>query len=173
MHKYTPLTGQAGIIYLVKNYVMLPILIILVTGVQDLRPNSKLLQRLQRWMRGRYGQNDTLNRFVNHLALLLIIISFFIRSGWFILAAVLLVALSYWRLFSKKIYQQVAINRGFQRVWLPITKPFSQLKYQIKQHWQYRFFKCTQCQQRIRIPRHHGRVRITCPKCGHQFEAKV
>ncbi|MDN6354990.1 MAG: Zn-Finger Containing protein, partial [Lactiplantibacillus plantarum] len=86
---------------------------------------------------------------------------------------VILIGISYWRLFSKKIYQQVAINRGFQRFWSPIVRPFSRLKYQVKQHWQYRFFRCSQCHQRIRIPRHHGRVRITCPQCGHQFEAKV
>ncbi|BBM22016.1 hypothetical protein [Lactiplantibacillus pentosus] len=36
-----------------------------------MKPNSKFLQRLQLWMRGRYGQNDTLNRFLNYLALLL------------------------------------------------------------------------------------------------------
>ncbi|WCJ49617.1 Zn-Finger Containing protein [Lactiplantibacillus plantarum] len=123
-----------------------------------MKPNSKLLQRLRSWMRGRYGQNDTLNRFLNNLALLLIVISFFIRTGWLLLIAVMLIGISYWRLFSKKIYQQVAINRGFQRFWSP---------------WQYRFFRCSQCHQRIRIPRHHGRVRITCPQCGHQFEAKV
>mgnify|MGYP003361699659 CR=1 FL=1 len=145
----------------------------LVTGVQDLKPNSKLLQRLQLWMRGRYGQNDTLNRFLNNLALLLIIISLFIRSGWLVLVAVLLIIISYWRLFSKQIYRQVAINRGFQRLWLPIVQPFSQLSYQVKQHRQYHFFRCSQCHQRIRIPRHHGHVRITCPQCGHQFEAKV
>ncbi|ATI72622.1 hypothetical protein [Lactobacillus plantarum WCFS1] [Lactiplantibacillus plantarum] len=138
-----------------------------------MKPNSKLLQRLRLWMRGRYGQNDTLNRFLNNLALLLIVISFFIRTGWLLLIAVILIGISYWRLFSKKIYQQVAINRGFQRFWSPIVRPFSRLKYQVKQHWQYRFFRCSQCHQRIRIPRHHGRVRITCPQCGHQFEAKV
>lgn len=149
------------------------ILTILVTGVHDLKPNSKFLQRLQLWMRGRYGQNDTLNRFLNYLALLLLIISFFVRFNWLVLIAVLLIAISYWHLFSKQIYRQVAINRGFQHIWLPLTRPFSRLKYSLTQHWQYRFFHCSQCHQRIRIPRHHGRVRITCPKCGHQFEAKV
>lgn len=173
MLKYTPLVAQTGIIYLLKNYVMLLNINYFSDGVQHLKPNSKLLQRLRSWMRGRYGQNDTLNRFLNNLALLLIVISFFIRTGWLLLIAVILIGISYWRLFSKKIYQQVAINRGFQRFWSPIVRPFSRLKYQVKQHWQYRVFRCSQCHQRIRIPRHHGRVRITCPQCGHQFEAKV
>jgi len=152
---------------------MLPTSIHSNNGGLDLKPTSKLQQRLQLWMRGRYGQNDTLNRFLNNLALVLILVSFFLRSSWLILLAVLLIAFSYWRLFSKKIYQQVAINRGFQRIWLPITRPFSRLKYWFTQHWRYRFFHCEQCHQRIRVPRHHGRVKVTCPKCKHQFEART
>jgi len=138
-----------------------------------MKPSSKFLQRVQQFMRGRYGQNDTLNRCLNNLALLLLIISIFTHLGWLVLIGFLLLAISYWRLFSKKIYQQVAINRGFQRIWLPIVKPFTRLGYQLKQHWRYRFFHCAQCHQRIRIPRRHGRVRVTCPKCGHQFEART
>jgi len=152
---------------------MLPTSIHSNNGGLDLKPTSKLQQRLQLWMRGRYGQNDTLNRFLNNLALVLILVSFFLRSSWLILVAVLLIAFSYWRLFSKKIYQQVAINRGFQRVWLPVTRPFSRLKYWFTQHWKYRFFRCEQCHQRIRIPRRHGRIKVTCPKCHHQFEART
>jgi predicted RNA-binding Zn-ribbon protein involved in translation (DUF1610 family) len=138
-----------------------------------MKPSSKWLLRLQNFMRGRYGQNDTLNKCLNNLALLLLVISIFTRIGWLVLIAFLLLALSYWRLFSKKIYQQVAINRGFQRIWFPIVRPFTRLGYSLKQHWRYRFFHCAQCQQRIRIPRHHGHVRVTCPKCGHQFEART
>jgi len=138
-----------------------------------MKPSSKWLQRLQNFMRGRYGQNDTLNKCLNNVALLLLVISIFTRIGWLVLIAFLLLALSYWRLFSKKIYQQVALNRGFQRIWFPIVRPFTRAGYSLKQHWRYRFFHCAQCHQRIRIPRHHGRVRVTCPKCGHQFEART
>lgn len=138
-----------------------------------LKPNSKFLQRLQRFMIGRYGQNDTLNKFLNNLALILIVVSFFPKVTWLALVALILLIVSYWRLFSKKIYAQVAINRGFQHVWFPLVRPFTRLGYQVKQHWQYRFFHCDNCHQRIRIPRHHGHVRITCPKCGHQFDART
>ena len=138
-----------------------------------MKPNSKFLQRLQRFMIGRYGQNDTLNKFLNNLALILIVVSFFPKVTWLALVALLLLVISYWRLFSKKIYTQVAINRGFQRIWFPLTRPVTRLGYQLKQHWRYRFFHCSDCHQRIRIPRHHGRVRVTCPKCGHQFDART
>ncbi|MFC6295301.1 Zn-Finger Containing protein [Lactiplantibacillus daoliensis] len=138
-----------------------------------MKPNSKFLQRLQQFMIGRYGQNDTLNKFLNNFALLLIVASFFPKVTWLALIALLLLLLSYWRLFSKKIYTQVAINRGFQHLWFPLIWPFTRLGYQVSQHWHYRFFHCENCQQRIRIPRHHGRIRVTCPKCGHQFDART
>lgn len=138
-----------------------------------MRPSYKTLQRIQRFMTGRYGQNDSLNRAMSYLALLLLIISFFVHSGWLPLAAVLLIVATYWRLFSHKIYRQVAINRGFERVWLPLTRPFARLRYSLSQYRQYRFFRCSQCHQRIRIPRHHGHVRITCPKCGNQFDKRT
>ncbi|GEO69301.1 hypothetical protein [Levilactobacillus acidifarinae] len=139
-----------------------------------MKPNSKFIQRLQRLMIGRYGQNDTLNRVLNGLAIVLLILSFWGKyAGWLFLVATLLIAVSYWRLFSHNIYRQVALNRGFQRFWFILIRPFSRLTYQISQHWHYRFFHCAQCHQRIRVPRHHGHVRVTCPKCGHQFDART
>ena len=140
------------------------------------QPNPKFLRwlkRVQRLMVGRYGQNDSLNRFLSGVALILLIVSLFVRTGWLILAAILLMVLVYWRLFSHQIYRQVALNRGFERVWRPLTRPFSRLHYWAQQHRRYRFFHCANCHQRIRIPRHHGHVRITCPTCGHQFDART
>lgn len=134
-----------------------------------MKPNSKFLRRLQAWMIGRYGQNDSLNRFLTYLTFLLLILNLFIHTLWLAVAVIVLISLTYWRLFSRKIYRQVRLNRAFERVWLPIMRPFRRLRYQVSQHWHYRFFHCAQCQQRIRVPRHHGRVQVTCPKCHHSF----
>ena len=138
-----------------------------------MKPTAKWVRRLQAFMVGRYGQNDSLNRFLNGLSLVLLLASIFLRSGWLILIAIGLIGVNYWRLFSHKIYRQVAINRGFERIWRPLTRPVRRLGYSMNQHWHYRFFHCAQCHQRIRIPRHHGHVRITCPKCGHSFDART
>ncbi|GEO61594.1 hypothetical protein LPA07_19150 [Lactiplantibacillus paraplantarum] len=43
MHKYTPLTARIGIIYLVKNYVMLPISIIFSDGGSGLETKFKTI----------------------------------------------------------------------------------------------------------------------------------
>lgn len=139
-----------------------------------MNPNSKFGRWLIHLMVGRYGRNDSLNRFLTWFSLLLLIISFFqFYSGWFFTVAVILIALSYWRLFSHNIYRQVALNRRFERFWQALTRPFSRLRYQINQHQHYRFFHCANCHQRIRVPKHHGHVRVTCPSCGHTFDART
>ena len=41
-----------------------------------------------------------------------------------------------------------------------------------KQFQSYKIFKCPDCGQKIRIPRHKGRIEITCPKCKTKFIRK-
>lgn len=31
------------------------------------------------------------------------------------------------------------------------------------------YFRCPECRTECRVPKGKGKIRITCPKCGHQF----
>ena len=46
----------------------------------------------------------------------------------------------------------------------------------VRQRWsqrrEYRFFKCPRCGITARVPRGKGKIRITCPRCGHEFEKR-
>lgn len=33
----------------------------------------------------------------------------------------------------------------------------------------YKYFECPNCSQKIRVPKGHGKIEITCPKCGEKF----
>jgi len=33
----------------------------------------------------------------------------------------------------------------------------------------YRFYKCPTCKQEVRVPKGHGKIEITCPKCREKF----
>lgn len=33
----------------------------------------------------------------------------------------------------------------------------------------YKYFACPNCSQKIRVPKGHGKIEITCPKCGEKF----
>lgn len=36
----------------------------------------------------------------------------------------------------------------------------------------YRYLVCPQCQQKLRVPRGKGKIKVTCTKCRNQFIAK-
>lgn len=37
----------------------------------------------------------------------------------------------------------------------------------------FKFFKCPQCGQKVRVPKGKGKVEILCPKCSHRFIKKT
>ena len=36
-----------------------------------------------------------------------------------------------------------------------------------------RYFRCPSCKQKVRVPRHRGKLNIRCPKCGEHFTRKT
>ena len=54
--------------------------------------------------------------------------------------------------------------------------PGSVKKNNLKKRWAqrstYRFFKCPQCKQTVRVPKGRGKICITCPKCKTEFIKK-
>ena len=36
-----------------------------------------------------------------------------------------------------------------------------------------RYFRCPSCKQKVRVPRHRGKLNIRCPKCGERFTRKT
>lgn len=37
----------------------------------------------------------------------------------------------------------------------------------------YRYFTCTGCQKKLRVPFGKGRIRVKCPNCGKEFEMRT
>ena len=44
---------------------------------------------------------------------------------------------------------------------------------EVKDRKNYKYFQCPSCRQKIRVPKGRGKIRIHCPKCGHDFEKKT
>ena len=115
-------------------------------------------------MYGRYG-TDTLNRFISLLVIIILVVMVFI-DGYprLILSVVgmILLFLVYFRMFSKNIYQRRKENDWFRKI---INR--------IKNIPHYHYFKCPNCKVKIRVPRHKGKIEITCPKCRGRFIKKT
>lgn len=43
---------------------------------------------------------------------------------------------------------------------------------EVKDRRKYKYFKCPQCCQRLRVPRGKGKLRVTCTRCGCRFQTK-
>ena len=101
-------------------------------------------EKFIRFMNGRNGM-DELARAESWVVMILLVVSIFTRSAILDILAIGLMIHMYFRVFSRNV-----------------KKRFAQRK-------QYKFFKCPMCKQEVRVPRGHGKICITCPKCREQF----
>ena len=128
-------------------------------------------EKLIRFMYGRYGM-DQLSRTLAAVAMVCVILSVFIRSQLLYWGPVLLLAIVYFRVFSKDInrrYQENARYMVIHEKALFRWNDFRQMAACRKTH---RIYSCPGCGQKVRIPRGKGTVQIHCPNCGASFREK-
>ncbi|MBQ5992477.1 MAG: hypothetical protein IJL62_08090 [Clostridia bacterium] len=149
--------------------------------------------RLYRFMEGRNGV-DALSVFINRLsfgwlfgAILFTFLSIlFMRRDaaaastvfrvlYFIAYGLGLILLILWffRVFSKNVAKRQAENTRYQYRMQKLRRKRASVKQQWKDRKTYKYFRCPQCRQKMRAPRHKGRIRVTCSKCSHVFITKT
>ena len=121
--------------------------------------------RFQQFMYGRYGM-DQLNRFLSTVALIILVVSMFIRRP--IVEIVALAAEN--QKYMNFRYRAVCF---FKKGRTGGSASFAQKQAQRKAHHEqkkiYRFFACPNCAQKVRVPKGRGKICITCPKCHTEF----
>ncbi len=127
---------------------------------------------LQRFMIGRYGQDD-LSRFMIVLALILSVISMFTR--WMVLNSLgmVLLLVSTFRMLSRNTTSRVQENYKYLRAKGKVIQFFRQIKLKLNQRKTHRFYRCPSCKQQLRVPRGKGLITIHCPKCKTSFTQKT
>ena len=128
-------------------------------------------ERLQRFMMGRYG-NDQLNQFIFVISIILLVLEIFTHISVLYVLALALLILGYVRTFSKNINKRYEENMKFLEKKDAILNRFRKEKYYASQRIHYHIYTCPQCSQKIRIPRGKGKINITCPKCRASFIKK-
>ena len=109
---------------------------------------NRFKQSFSRFMYGRYGM-DQLSRCLSYVVLVLIILTFFLRSNVIYTVALLGIVYIYFRMFSRNISRRSEDSKT------------------------HRIFKCPSCGQKIRVPKGKGRISIKCPKCRIEFIKKT
>jgi uncharacterized paraquat-inducible protein A len=144
---------------------------------------KNLGERFQNFMQGRNGTDD-LNRALLIVALVLIVLGFFI-SGTVVytvsyLLCIVLIVVIYLRMFSKNLTQRRRENERYHAFRAKVGKPFESLHRSGKKNKaratnaapylkENKVYTCKECGQMLRVPKGKGKVKVTCPKCGASF----
>lgn len=127
---------------------------------------------LRKFMAGRYGV-DHLSNAMLVVSIIVLIINIFAKIPILNTIVLLVLFISYFRMFSRNINKRYQENMKFLQWWNPIKGKFNKTKNRIKQSKTYKFFTCPSCGQDIRIPKGKGRIKIRCPKCNEKFEGRT
>ncbi len=132
---------------------------------------NKFQNAVYQFMLGRYGSYQ-FNVFLVILAIVLMILNlFFIRNSFLSAIVWLILIYSLYRIYSRNIYRRRAENDKYLSIIQPIQKRISMIKKNREDH-EHKYFLCPECKQTVRVPRGHGKITITCPKCSHKFDKK-
>lgn len=127
-------------------------------------------EKLRRFMAGRYG-GDQLGHFLAWAALVLFVLGMLFRRVFYWLGLAVLVY-SYYRMFSRDIARRRYENDFYLQKRAAVLRKLGQMRNRFALRKTYRYFRCPQCRQELRIPRGRGQVSIHCPKCGADFVRK-
>ena len=116
-------------------------------------------------MAGRYGA-DQLSIALLLFWLFLSIMTRFIKYNQIIIVVnIALAFFIYYRIFSRNITKRYQENIKFLKYWNPIKNKLKNTIKHIKGARYYRYYKCSNCKQVLRVPKGKGKISITCPKC--------
>jgi predicted RNA-binding Zn-ribbon protein involved in translation (DUF1610 family) len=130
-------------------------------------------------MTGRYGQDHlgvalTITSFVIYaVSLVFSFVSASPVSSVLFVVSVLLIVVALARMLSRNVYRRRAENDRFIRYWWPVLTRMRNARTNLQQRKTHKFYKCTSCRNRLRVPKGKGKLHITCPKCGERFIRKT
>ncbi len=135
-------------------------------------------EKLARFMAGRYGGNDLLNKTLMITIFVLIILQIILPFGAILdlVLSLLVWGMLIWytfRIFSRNTSKRVAENYAYWTWAQKVKRSFTGRREMFKQRKDYRFFRCPGCKNMLRIPRGKGKVKVHCRQCGHSFDAKT
>ena len=132
-------------------------------------------EHFARFMAGRNG-NDQLNIFLLIVDLILMLLSsIFSKSIGGVLYPIVIALLVYvyFRMFSRNVYKRREENGKYMRLKYKAAAELRLFKERWIQRKDYKFFTCPSCRASLRVPRHRGKIKIVCRKCGTSFFGKT
>ena len=132
-------------------------------------------ERFARFMAGRNG-NDQLKIFLLIVDLILMLLSSILSisiGGVLYPIVIALLVYVYFRMFSRNVYKRREENGKYMRLKYKAAAELRLFKERWIQRKYYKFFTCPSCRASLRVPRHRGKIKIVCRKCGTSFFGKT
>lgn len=135
---------------------------------------TNLAFKFQQFMIGRYGIDQLWRALLLFYLLGVIIANILYRFskiayGAFFTLSLAILIFAIFRVFSKNI----EARRSENATWLKFTGGIKQKLFFQKNKWQQRkthkFVKCHSCKKTLRLPKHKGKINVTCPHCQNHF----
>lgn len=130
------------------------------------------MKKLKRFAKDRYG-GDQLSLALLILSVLLTLVGHLTKLYLFIFISYILLIISVYRIFSKNIHKRRMGNYKFSIYISPIYSKYKNIQKRFRERKTHKFFKCPDCQSKLRLPKGKGRIIITCPKCNNKFEKRT
>lgn len=128
---------------------------------------GRMREKLQRFMIGRYGV-DEMGRVMLYGAIFLMIVSMFVKKDFIYTAALVLLLIGYFRMFSRNISKRYEENQKYL-VWKNKVFRNAEAAKRQRADKEHRYYKCPSCHQKVRVPKGRGKISICCPKCSTKF----
>lgn len=128
-------------------------------------------EKFYQFMSGRNGMDD-LSRMETLLALILLVPGIITKINLFSFLALLVIIHMYFRMFSKNTAKRYEENQKYLNFRYNRTVAWNRFKKRMAESKTHRFYKCPSCKQKVRVPKGHGKIEITCPKCRETFMRK-
>ena len=122
-------------------------------------------QKFLDFMKDRYG-GDILNNIIIYLSLGFGIVNLFKKSDVLAITSFILFSIALFRMFSKNKRKRAMEQIKFLNLISPIYSRL--LKFSSRDRKNYKYFKCKNCGQELRIPKGKGKIKVICPHCKHE-----
>lgn len=132
---------------------------------------SKWQNRMYNFLYGRYGM-DELYQFSMVVYLVLFVINIFLNSMILFIIEMIIISISFYRLFSKNIKQRKKENQFYLDIKNDLKKCYELIGRKWKDRNTHMYKKCIHCKTVLRLPLKKGIHTVKCPNCKKRFEVK-
>lgn len=128
-------------------------------------------EKFYRFMQGRYGVDD-LYRFLFWLAVIGIVLNWFVKSSALSFLTTLILVYAMYRVLSRNHSARYTENQKYLNATAKFRYWFDQQKKLMEERKYHHIYTCPKCRQKIRIPKGKGKIMVRCPKCHYEFQKR-